>query len=77
MIDRATAQLANAANGFKLNFSSAPSPGYTIKLECRREEFGGNWYWCEQFGAKGWLCPALSKYYPENLRQLYAQVSAV
>jgi hypothetical protein len=34
-----------------------------VKLEWRREEYGGNWYYSPQFDMEGWLCPALFKYF--------------
>jgi hypothetical protein len=77
MIDRVTAQIPNAAKGFKLIFSATPFPGYTVKLDWRRAEYGGNWYWCEQFGIEGWLCPALFKYFPSAPPNLYAQVTGL
>ncbi len=74
MIERATAQIRAAEQGFKLFFSPAPFPGYQVKLEWRRIEFGGNWYWCEQFGIEGWLCPALYKYFDQAPKEIYAKV---
>ena len=54
-------------------FSAAPFPGYTVQLEWRREESGGNWYFCRQLGIEGWLCPALFKYFDRAPAQLYAR----
>lgn len=76
MLDRATVNIPNAQTGFKLLFSATPFPGYTLKLEWRREEYGGNWYWCEQFGIEGWLCPALFKYFHASPKELYARPEA-
>lgn len=59
MIDRLVAAIPDAKQGFRLIFSPRPFPGYTVQLEWRREEYGGNWYWCPQFELEGWLCPAL------------------
>src|SRR4051794_40955706 len=73
MIDHFTSQIPNAAKGFKLIFSPTPFPGYTIQLTHRREEYGGNWYWSEQLGIEGWLCPALFKYFSTAPKELYAQ----
>ena len=73
MLDLATASILNAEKGFKLLFSPAPFPGYTIKLEWTRREFDGNWYWCPQFSMEGWLCGALSRYYGEAPKELYAK----
>src|SRR5438552_16310730 len=44
MIDRLVAPIPNAEKGFRLVFSPTPFPGYTVKLEWRRQEYGGTWY---------------------------------
>lgn len=66
MLDLATAEIPNAQAGFRLLFSPNAFPGYALKLEWRREESGGNWYWCESLKIEGWLCPALFKYFPDK-----------
>jgi Family of unknown function (DUF6717) len=76
LIDRLVKDIPNAEKGFKLFFSSAPFPGYTVKLDWRREEYGGNWYYSEQFGAEGWLCPALFKYFPSAPKEIYAKAES-
>ena len=39
----------------------------------RREESGGNWYYCPQFDIEGWLCPALFKYFEKAPAALYGR----
>jgi hypothetical protein len=73
MIDHLVASIPNAASGFRLLFSAMPFPGFMVKLEWRRQESGGNWYHCPQYGIEGWLCPALFKYFDEAPRELYAR----
>jgi hypothetical protein len=73
MIDRAVVDIPNADKGFTLIFSPDPFPGYTVKLEWRRTEYGGNWYFCPQFGIEGWLCPALFRYFKEAPPELYGK----
>lgn len=73
MIDHFVADVPNAAQGFRLVFSPTPFPGHTIKLEWRREESGGNWYYCPQLGIEGWLCPALFKYFDKAPAEIYAK----
>ena len=75
ILDKATAAVAGAENGFKLFFSATPFPGSTVKLVWQREESGGNWYSCLDFGGKmeGWLCPALFKYFHTAPSELYAK----
>lgn len=71
MIDRLVAKMPNADKGFRLLFSATPFPGYLVKLEWRREEYGGNWYYSPQFGMEGWLCPALFKYFKEAPPEIF------
>ena len=46
IIDRMVQGIPNAELGFRLVFSAQPFPGSEIEFEWRREEFGGNWYYC-------------------------------
>jgi hypothetical protein len=71
MIDRLVADIPNAAGGFRLIFSPTPFPGYTVTLQWRRTEYGGNWYYSPQYEMEGWLCPALFKYFKEAPREIY------
>jgi len=73
MITRLVANIPNAEKGFRLLFSPTPFPGYTVKLEWGREEYGGNWYFSQQFGMEGWLCPALFKYFDKAPPELYGK----
>ena len=43
MIHPLVAQIPEADNGFALYSSEAHSPGYQMRLDWVREEFGGNW----------------------------------
>ena len=63
----------NAQKGFRLLFSATPFPGYKVKLEWRREEYGGNWYFSPDFKMEGWLCPALFKYFDEAPKEIYVK----
>lgn len=74
MIDRMVQDIPGAESGFRLLFSHTPFPGYNIKLEWRRGEYEGNWYYCPQLETEGWLCPALFKYFDEAPQELYARV---
>ena len=73
MIDRMVKDIPHAGEGFRLTFSAQPFPGYEHKLEWRRGDRGGNWYYCADFGIEGWLCPALFKYYDEAPKEIYAR----
>src|SRR5260370_3816962 len=74
MIDKAVADVPNAEKGFRAIFSAAPFPGANLKLEWRREESGGNWYYNDRFKMEGWLCPALLKYFPTAPREIYVKI---
>jgi heme/copper-type cytochrome/quinol oxidase subunit 2 len=74
MIDKAVADIPNAEKGFRAIFSASPFPGANWKLEWRREESGGNWYYSDRFKMEGWLCPALLKYFPTAPREIYVKV---
>ena len=77
LIDRATADLPDAQHGFRAIFSGAPFPGATFKLQWRRAESGGNWYFpSPEFNQEGWLCPALFKYFETAPPEIYVKVEA-
>jgi hypothetical protein len=76
MIDEMVKDIPNADTGFRLLFSPTPFPGYTIKLEWARAEYGGNWYMAPQLGMEGWLCPALFRYFKHAPKELYGRVEA-
>jgi hypothetical protein len=73
MIDAMVVDIPDAEKGFRLLFSAQPFPGYTHKLEWRRGDSNGNWYYCEQYGREGWLCPGLFKYYDEAPKEIYVK----
>ena len=73
MIDKITADIPDAERGFRAVFSASPFPGYTHKLEWRRQESGGNWYYNDTYKMEGWLCPALFKYFPTAPREIYVR----
>src|SRR5438874_7680843 len=77
MIDKAVADIPNAAKGFRAIFSASPFPGADLKLDWRREESGGNWYYSDRFKMEGWLCPALLKYFPTAPREIYVKLEPI
>ena len=74
MIDKAVLKIPDAEKGFRAVFSAQEFPGTDFKLEWRRPESGGNWYYSDQFKMEGWLCPALLKYFPNPPREIYVKV---
>ena len=77
MIDKLVQDITDADAGFLMTFSGAPFPGYSVHLEWKREEFGGNWYFCETLSMEGWLCPALLKYFESAPLNIYVKADAI
>lgn len=73
MINDLVADIPNAHSGFRLLFSAAPFPGHQRKLTRLRQELGGWWYSSEEPEAKGWLCPALLRYFDEAPEEIYVK----
>jgi hypothetical protein len=74
MIDKLVQDIPDAKVGFRLLFSADFIPEHDAKLEWKRREGNGNWYYCEKFRTEGWLCPALLKSFPKPPRQIYVRV---
>ena len=73
LIDQLVTSIPNAGSGFRLLFSSSAFPGYAHRLEWRRPEFEGNWYYSSDFKMEGWLCPALFKYFEKAPREIFVK----
>ena len=73
MIDPLVANIPDARKGFRLIFSAGPFPGFQKQFSLSREEFGGNWYRCDDPPMEGWLCPALFKYFERAPQTIYAK----
>ncbi|PTX99862.1 hypothetical protein DB346_18810 [Verrucomicrobia bacterium LW23] len=73
MIDAATEAYPDADKGFTIIFAARPFPGYSFKLEWRRPEYDGNWYYCEALNMEGWLCPALQRYFEKPPTEIYVR----
>jgi hypothetical protein len=57
-------------------FSAEAFPGHQFRLEWRRADSTGNWYYSPQLEMEGWLCPALLRYFAEAPKELYVQVKS-
>jgi hypothetical protein len=57
--------------------AAAAFPGHQFRLEWRRADSTGNWYYSPQLEMEGWLCPALLRYFPEAPKELYVQVKSL
>jgi hypothetical protein len=77
MIDHMVADVPHADRGFRAIFSAQKFPGAETKLEWRRSDSGGNWYYSDKFKMEGWLCPALFKYFPKAPREIWVKVEAL
>jgi hypothetical protein len=76
MIDYLVKDIPNARDGFRMLFSLSPFPGYQKRVTWLREEFGGNWYSCDDPPMEGWLCPALFHYFDKAPAELYVKAEA-
>lgn len=78
--DTALAKIAEAEEiegrhrGFTVLFSASEFPGSHAVMERQEPDQGGYWYWCERVKVRGWLCPALYKYFTEAPERLFIQV---
>jgi len=77
MIDVLVADIPQAAAGFRLLFSPEPFPGHQQVLIHDGEEDGGNWYRTQQPAMRGWLCPALFKYFRMAPQRIYVKAEAL
>lgn len=76
MIDAVVGEIPDAHSGFLMLFSASPFPGHQFRLDWRRAEGEGNWYYSAELGMEGWLCPALFQYFEEAPKTIYVQVKA-
>ena len=60
----------------KLIFSGAPFPGEIFRLDWHSLDGGGNWYESKDFNMRGWLCPALFKYFDKAPKKIYIRAMA-
>ena len=74
LIDHAVATIPGAENGFIMLFAASAFPGYQVRLEWRRSDMGGNWYYESALELESWLCPALYHYFDQAPRELFVQV---
>jgi hypothetical protein len=79
MIDRLVAPIPDAQRGFRAIFGAISFPGYDVRLKWRREESGGNWYYCPQNRRLALPCTAeiFSARAPRNFRQGGAEKSSL
>ena len=73
IIDKLVKDIPDAQQGFRLLFSASPFPGHTHKMEWKKVEDGGNWYYSKDFKMEGWLCPSLFKYFKAAPKNIYVK----
>jgi hypothetical protein len=69
--------IPNAEKGFRLIFSAEPFPGYQHKVTQVQGEMGGSWYESVDPPMKGWLCPALLRYFDTAPAEIYLRAEAI
>src|SRR5690606_40858794 len=65
IIDELVRHIPSAEEGVVFLFSAHDFPGRQVVFERRSPENGGWWYFSPNQEIKGWLCPALFKFFPE------------
>ena len=60
---------------FTIRFSSKKFPGYQYSFARGKAECGGHWYSCVQVPMRGWLCPALLKYFKTAPKTLWIEIT--
>lgn len=65
--------IQGADKGFRLIFSADPFPGYQHKVTKVEDEMGGSWYESANPPMRGWLCPALLRYFDKAPREIYVR----
>lgn len=77
ILEKATAHIPNAKDGFLALFSDQPFPGAQLQLDWTREHMSGNMYRLLGTELEGWLCPALLKYFAAPPKQIFVEVRAL
>lgn len=72
ILDHITQIIPGAEKGVTILFSSKPFPGVLYGLTRAEEEQGGWWY--EMGDMRGWLCPALFKYFDKAPDEIWIGV---
>jgi hypothetical protein len=73
IITELVADIPNAKAGFRLTFSAGPFPGHQLVATRGEPESGGYWYHVEASNNKGWVCPALFKFFSEAPAKIYVR----
>jgi uncharacterized protein DUF6717 len=74
IVDTIIKDIPNADAGFTMVFSATAFPGHQYRLKWRGSEGSGNVYYSADLDLKGWLCPALLRYFDKPPNELFVQV---
>jgi len=75
IIDHYTKDLKDPKSGFTAFFSRGLFPGVNLVLVKINDELKEGWYHVENnISLKGWLCPALLKYFSEPPKKIYIRI---
>ena len=79
MLEALTGHIKEPYLGFALYFSDQQFPGFQVKMDLVGPEDGGNWYRITvgDTEMKGWLCPALFKYFEAAPPSIYAKAEGM
>ena len=64
----------NGSKLFDLYFSSSPFPDHNFRLKRLHPENNGFWYLDPHSDLKGWLCPAMFKYFDKAPPKIYCKI---
>ena len=67
-------QIPGCEEKFTLLFSDQSFPGHQSHARWLHPEGNGNWYEFVESGVKGWLCPALLKYFDEAPKDISIEI---
>jgi uncharacterized protein DUF6717 len=73
IIDKLVERIPDAASGFRLYFSASPFPEHMDSFIRTKPQWGGYWYRSSETHAKGWLCPAIFKFFREAPETIYVK----
>jgi len=76
IIDKLAGGIPGSDKRVRLLFSQHSFPGAQIRLDWRREQDGGNWYYNDDYKMEGWLCPSLFKFFARAPRHLYVRAES-
>ena len=77
MIDKFAATLPGSADHVRLIFSQQAFPGAQYRLDWRRGQDAGNWYYSDDCKMECWLCPALFKFFPRAPQHIYVKAESL